>query len=204
MFSCRKVCLKKKAWIYKIIHVQRLNNWLSNKFENDTMNFILGRQFDGEFEMKIGFGCDHSAVELKNIILEHLKAKGHECVDYGTKDPAVSVNYADFGLKVAEAVKSGEVEKGVLICGTGVGISLAANKVPGIRACVCSEPYTAKLTVQHNNANIIAFGARVVGSELAKMIVDSFFEAEFEGGRHAARIAKISEIEEKYSRKQDA
>ena len=150
--------------------------------------------------MKIGFGCDHTAVELKNIIIEHLKSKGHECVDYGTTVPGVSVNYAEYGLKVAEAVKSGEVEKGVLICGTGVGISLAANKVPGIRACVCSEPYTARLTVLHNNANIIAFGARVVGSELAKMIVDSFFEAEFEGGRHAQRLATITGIEEKYSK----
>ena len=150
--------------------------------------------------MKIGFGCDHTAVELKNIIIEHLKNKGFECVDYGTKVPGVSVNYADYGLKVAEAIKAGEVEKGVLICGTGVGISLAANKVPGIRACVCSEPYTAKLTAMHNNANIIAFGARVVGSELAKMIVDSFFEAKFEGGRHADRVATITKIEEKYSK----
>ena len=95
----------------------------------------------------------------------------------------------------------GEVEKGVLICGTGIGISLAANKVPGIRAAVCSEPYSAKLTVEHNNANIIAMGARVVGPELAKMIVDEFFGAKFEGGRHAVRVQMISDIEEKYGAK---
>ena len=92
----------------------------------------------------------------------------------------------------------GEVDKGVLICGTGVGISLAANKVPGIRAAVCSEPYTARLTVQHNNANIIAMGARVVGTELAKMIVDEFFNAQYEGGRHEARIRMIADIEKEY------
>ena len=141
--------------------------------------------------MKIGFGCDHTAVELKTILMEHLQKRGFECVDYGASDPNVRVNYPDFGLKVAEAIKSNEIEKGVLVCGTGVGISLAANKVPGIRA-------TAKLTVEHNDANIIAMGARVVGSELAKMIVDSFFDAKFEGGRHAERVRMISDIEKKY------
>ena len=110
----------------------------------------------------------------------------------------MKVDYPVPGLKVAEAIMRGEADKGVLICGTGIGISLAANKVPGIRAAVCSEPYSAKLTVQHNNANIIAMGARVVGTELAKMIVDSFFEAEFEGGRHEKRVNMISDIEKKY------
>ena len=124
--------------------------------------------------MKVGFGCDHVAVELKQILMEHLKEKGYECVDYGAYDPNVKVNYPEPGLKVAEAIMRGEVEKGVLICGTGIGISLAANKVPGIRAAVCSEPYSAKLTVEHNNANIIAMGARVVGPELAKMIAVSY------------------------------
>ena len=99
-----------------------------------------------------------------------------------------------------EAIVNGEADKGVLVCGTGIGISLAANKVPGIRAAVCSEPYSAKLTVQHNNANIIAMGARVVGDELAKMIVDAFFDAEFEGGRHANRVNMIADIEKKYSK----
>ncbi|MCI8689471.1 MAG: ribose 5-phosphate isomerase B [Oscillibacter sp.] len=149
--------------------------------------------------MKIGFGCDHAAVELKTILMDHLKEQGFTCVDYGAA-AGEKVDYPVKGLAVAEAIVRGEVDKGVLLCGTGVGISLAANKVPGIRAAVCSEPYTAKLTVEHNNANIIAMGARVVGSELAIMIVDAFFGAEFQGGRHANRVALISDIEKKYSR----
>lgn len=151
--------------------------------------------------MKVGFGNDHVAVELKKVLMEHLKEKGYECVDYGTYSAEEKVNYPEPGLKVAEALMRGEIDKGVLICGTGIGISLSANKVPGIRAAVCSEPYSARLTVQHNNANIIAMGARVVGEELAKMIVDEFFAAEFEGGRHAVRVEMISDIEEKYGAK---
>jgi ribose 5-phosphate isomerase B len=150
--------------------------------------------------MKVGFGCDHTAIDLKKEIMEHLTAKGYECVDYGAYDASVRVDYPDQGLKVAEAIKAGEVEKGVLICGTGIGISLAANKVPGIRAAVCSEPYSAKLTAEHNACQIIAFGARVVGNEMAKMIVDSFFDAEFQGGRHAERVQKICDIEAKYNK----
>lgn len=149
--------------------------------------------------MKIGFGCDHIAIELKNILMEHLKGKGHECIDYGAFDYNIKTDYPEKGLQIAESIISGEIDKGVLVCGTGIGISIAANKVPGIRAAVCSEPYSAQLTVEHNNANIIAVGARVVGSELAKMIIDSFFNAEFEGGRHANRIDMISDIEKKYS-----
>ena len=99
---------------------------------------------------------------------------------------------------MGEAVAKGEVDYGVLMCGTGIGISISANKVPGVRAAVCSEPYSARLTKQHNNANIIAFGARVVGTELAKMILDEFFGAEFEGGRHENRVRMISEIEKDY------
>ncbi len=146
--------------------------------------------------MKIGIGNDHSAFELKQVIAAHLKAQGHEVVDYGSYS-AERCNYPEFGEKVARAIVRGEVERGVLICGTGVGISLAANKVKGIRAAVCSEPYTAQLVRRHNNAQIIAFGARVVGDEMAKMIVDSFLAAEFEGGRHQMRIDMISEIEER-------
>ena len=148
--------------------------------------------------MKIGFGSDHTAVELKLELIQHLKEQGHECIDYGTYASGVRMDYPVPGRAVAEAVMKGEVDKGVLICGTGVGISLAANKVPGIRAAVCSEPYTARLTVQHNNANIIAMGARVVGTELAKMIVDEFFNARYEGGRHEARIRMIADIEKEY------
>lgn len=150
--------------------------------------------------MKIGFGSDHAAIELKDALLAHLKEQGYECVDFGAYDPNVKTDYPVQGQKVAEAIVSGEIDKGVLVCGTGIGISLAANKVPGIRAAVCSEPYSARLTVQHNNANIIAMGARVVGVELGKMIVDEFFGASFEGGRHENRVNMITEIEKKYNK----
>ena len=109
-----------------------------------------------------------------------------------TKD---SCHYPEYGRKVAEAVAAKEVDLGILICGTGVGISLAANKVKGIRAVVCSEPYSAKLSRQHNNTNVLAFGARVIGIELAKMIIEEWLDAEFMGGRHQDRIDMIMEIE---------
>ena len=150
--------------------------------------------------MKIGFGCDHAAVEMKNTLMEHLTEAGHECVDFGTDSSEHRVDYPEKALAVAEAIKAGEIDKGVLCCGTGIGMCLAANKVPGIRASVCREPYSAQLTVQHNNANIITIGARVIGPELAKMTVDAFFNAEFEGGRHANRVNMITAIEEKYSK----
>lgn len=144
--------------------------------------------------MKLAIGNDHVAVDLKNEIKAHLESRGIEVIDVGTNSPE-RFNYPVSGYKVARLVANGAVDGGVLICGTGVGISLAANKVPGIRACVCSEPYSARLSKQHNNTNIIAFGARVVGSELAKMIVDEWLAAEYEGGRHQTRIDMIAEIE---------
>ncbi len=144
--------------------------------------------------MKIGIGNDHTAFDLKNIIKAHLEGQGYEVVDYGSYS-SERCNYPEFGEKVARAIAAGEVELGVLICGTGVGISLAANKVKGIRAAVCSEPYTAQLVRRHNNAQIIAFGARVVGDEMAKMIVDEFLNAKFEGGRHQMRVDMIMDIE---------
>ncbi|WP_302626694.1 ribose 5-phosphate isomerase B [uncultured Eubacterium sp.] len=154
--------------------------------------------------MKIGFGCDHAAIELKNELIGYMTEKGYECIDYGTNfdenGQIIKCDYPLKGQEVGEAVVSKEVDYGVLICGTGIGISLSANKVPGVRAAVCSEPYSARLTKQHNDANIIAFGARVVGSELAKMILDEFFGAEFEGGRHAGRVDLISDIEKKYNK----
>ena len=145
--------------------------------------------------MKIAIGNDHAAVEMKEHIKKHLEAKGYTVVDYGTST-SESTAYAIYGKKVADAVASGECDYGVLICGTGIGISLAANKVKGIRAAVCSEPYSARLTRLHNNANIIAFGARVVGIGMAEMIVDEFFSTAFEGGRHQTRIDMITDIEE--------
>lgn len=144
--------------------------------------------------MKLAIGNDHVAIEMKNEIKAHLEGKGVEVIDVGTNTPG-SFDYAISGYKVAKMVAAGEVDGGILICGTGVGISLSANKVKGIRACVCSEPYSAKLSKQHNNTNIIAFGARVIGGELAKMIVDEWMNAEFEGGRHQRRVDQIMEIE---------
>lgn len=145
--------------------------------------------------MKIAIGNDRVAVELKNIIKEHLEERGYEVVDFGTNSTE-RFDYPISGYKVGCAVAAGECDLGVLICGTGVGISLAANAVEGVRAVVCSEPYSAKLSREHNNTNIVAFGARVVGSELAKMIVDEWLDAKFEGGRHQRRIDMIAEIKE--------
>ena len=145
--------------------------------------------------MKIAIGNDHAAVEMKREIQAYLESKGIEVINVGTDTPE-SYPYAASGYKVAKLVAGGEADGGVLICGTGVGISLAANKVKGIRACVCSEPCTARLSKQHNNTNIIAFGARIVGMETAKAIVDAWLEAEFEGGRHQTRVDMISQIEE--------
>lgn len=147
-------------------------------------------------KMKIAMGNDHSAVELKKEIKEYVEKKGYEVIDFGTNETA-SCDYPIYGEKVGRAVAAGEAELGILICGTGLGISLAANKVKGIRACVCSEPFTAKLSRMHNNTNILAFGARVVGVELAKMIVDEWLNAEFEGGRHQRRVDMIMEIEQR-------
>ena len=146
--------------------------------------------------MRIGIGNDHVAVEMKNELTAYLENKGYEVVNYGT-DSSESFHYPISGEKVAMAVKSQEVDLGILICGTGVGISLAANKVNGIRAVVCSEPYTAKLSREHNNTNILAFGARVIGIEMAKMIVDSWLDAEFMGGRHQIRVDMIGDIEKR-------
>lgn len=145
--------------------------------------------------MKLAIGNDHVAVEMKNEIKAYLEGRGHDVIDVGTNSPE-RFNYPVSGYKVARMVAEGEADAGILICGTGVGISLAANKVRGIRACVCSEPYTARLSKQHNNTNILAFGARVIGIGMAKMIVDEWLDAEYEGGRHQIRVDMIREIED--------
>ncbi len=144
--------------------------------------------------MKIVIGNDHVAVEMKKEIIRHLEEQGYEVINAGT-DSSESADYPIYGEKAARMVAAGEADLGILICGTGVGISLAANKVPGIRCVVCSEPYSAKLAKQHNNTNMLAFGARVIGTELAKMIVDEWLKAEFLGGRHQRRVDMIMEIE---------
>ena len=146
--------------------------------------------------MKIAIGNDHAATDMKNEIMQHLKDRGCEVINMGT-DGYESVDYPDYAKKVCDAVNSGEADLGVAICGTGVGISIACNKVDGIRACCCSEPFSAKLSRQHNNSNVLCFGARVIGPELAKMIVDEWLAAEFIGGRHQKRVDIISEIEKR-------
>lgn len=146
--------------------------------------------------MKLAIGNDHVAVEMKKEIKSYLEGKGIEITDVGTNSTE-RFHYPVSGYKVARLVADGIVDGGILICGTGVGISIAANKVRGIRAVVCSEPYSARLSKQHNNTNIVAFGARVIGSETAKMIVDEWLAANYEGGRHQKRIDMISEIEDK-------
>lgn len=146
--------------------------------------------------MKVAIGNDHAAVALKNEIMEYVQSLGHEVVNFGT-DTNESCHYPEYGEKVANAVAAEEFDCGILICGTGVGISIAANKVNGIRAAVCSEPTTARLVKEHNNANIIAFGERIVGVELAKDIVKAYLSAEFLGGRHGIRVDMISDIEKR-------
>lgn len=133
-----------------------------------------------EIEMKIVIANDHAAVDMKMEIMAYLQELGHEVLNIGT-DTADRCNYPEYGEKAARLVVSGEADCGVLICGTGVGISIAANKVKGIRAAVCSEPTTARLVKEHNNANMIAFGARIVGSEAAKSIIDAYLNAGVSG-----------------------
>ncbi len=149
--------------------------------------------------MKIAIGSDHAGLSLKNEILKHLETRGVEFKDFGAYSEA-SCDYPDFAEKVAEAVVGKEFKFGILVCGTGIGISIAANKVPGIRAALCSDTFSAHACREHNDANILALGARVVGAGLAFDIVDSFLGAEFQGNRHQERINKISQIEKKYSK----
>ncbi|MBM7853743.1 ribose 5-phosphate isomerase B [Desulfohalotomaculum tongense] len=150
--------------------------------------------------MKLAIGCDHAGYELKNEIIQYLKNfDGVEVEDHGTYS-GDSVDYPDLALKVAEAVAFGDAERGIVICGTGIGISIAANKVPGIRAANCHDQYTAQMCREHNNANILAFGSRVITAQTAKELVKTFLETDFAGGRHQRRVDKITGIEQKYSK----
>ena len=142
----------------------------------------------------IAIANDHVGLELKAKIIEVLEKKGLEYKDFGTYTPE-SCDYPIFGARAAKAVASGECDRGIVICGTGVGISLAANKIPGIRCVVCSEPYSAKLSRMHNDSNMLAFGARVVGPELAKMITKMWLETAFEGGRHQRRVDMLAALD---------
>lgn len=144
--------------------------------------------------MKIAIGNDHVGLLLKPAIKDYVSELGYQVIDVGTNS-AERTDYPIYGEKVGKLVASGQADLGIVICGTGVGISLAANKVNGIRAVVCSDPYTAKLSREHNNTNILAFGSRVIGTELAKMIVKEWLGTKFIGGRHARRVAMLSDIE---------
>ena len=147
--------------------------------------------------MKIAIGSDHGGVRLKKEIIAHLKSKGTEYEDFGTFSEE-SCDYPDVAVKVAEKVVSKSFEFGILICGTGIGIGIAANKVPGIRAALCNDTFSAHASREHNNANILTMGERVVGTGLALDIVDIFLNSKFQGDRHMRRVNKISEIEKKY------
>lgn len=143
----------------------------------------------------IAIGCDHGGYELKQKILAHLRQHGLEYRDFGC-DSTASVDYPVYGKAVAHAVASGECEKGIVICSTGIGISIAANKVKGIRCALCSDPLSAEMTRRHNDANMLAMGAGMVGPNLAERIVEVFLNTDFEGGRHARRVGEITAMEE--------
>ena len=142
----------------------------------------------------ISIGCDHAAVSLKDFLKEHLSDRGFEVKDMGT-DGLDSVDYPDFALAVSRAVQTGESELGILVCGTGIGMAIAANKVRGIRAANCSEPCSARLSREHNNANVLTLGARIIGPEIAVETLDAFLDASFSAGRHERRLGKIADLE---------
>lgn len=144
--------------------------------------------------MKIAIAADHGGFELKDSMVEYIKSLGNEVVDLGTNS-ADSVDYPDYAKKVCEEIQKGNSDLGILICGTGIGMSLAANKFEGIRAACVSDVYSAKMSRNHNNANVLCIGARVIGDEVAKLIVKTFLENEFEAGRHQRRVDKIMAFE---------
>lgn len=149
--------------------------------------------------MKIAVACDHGGLNLKKEIVKYLNENGYEVVDFGT-DTYDSCDYPDHALPAAEAVASGECEKGIVVCSTGIGVSIVANKVPGVRCAHCHDTYCAEFTRLHNNSNMLALGEKVVGTGYALKIVDIFLKTEFEGGRHTRRVDKITAIEKKYSK----
>lgn len=149
--------------------------------------------------MKIAIACDHGGLNLKNKISAHLKAAGHEICDFGT-DSTDSCDYPDFALPAAEAVASGDCERGIVVCSTDIGVSIVANKVPGVRCAHCHDSYCAEFTRLHNDSNVLALGEKVVGEGYALKIVETFINTKFEGGRHQRRVDKITAIEKKYSK----
>ena len=149
--------------------------------------------------MKIAIGSDHGGLRLKKDVINHLEKKGIEVKDFGTYTEE-SCDYPDYARAVGKAVVAKEYDFGILICGTGIGISIAANKIPGVRAALCCDTFSAHATREHNNSNILAMGERVVGPGIALDIVDAFLGAKFEGGRHENRVNKITDIEKEYSK----
>lgn len=150
--------------------------------------------------MRVAIGSDHAGVELKDRLISLLRELGFEPVDVGT-NTRHSVDYPDFGERVSDAVSKGEIQRGILICGTGVGMSIVANKFPGVRAALCAEPFSARMSRLHNDSNILVIGGRVTGGELAQDITRVWLETPFEGGRHSDRLKKINLIEEKTKRR---
>ena len=149
--------------------------------------------------MTIAIGCDHAGVELKKELLALLNTLQIQYVDYGTDSPE-SVDYPDFGEKVSEAVSSGKIANGILICGTGIGMSIVANKFSGVRASLCNDLFTARMSRLHNDANILVIGGRIVGKDLAQEIVKTWVSTPFEGNRHCRRLDKITKIEERLTK----
>ena len=145
--------------------------------------------------MKIAMGSDHGGFALKEQLRQYVESKGHEAVDFGCYSPD-RADYPDYGVACGEAVTKGEADRGIVVCGTGIGISIAANKVKGVRCALCTDPVMARLCREHNDANMLALGERILGIELAKGIVDAFLDTEAEGGRHAERIGKITAYDE--------
>ena len=150
--------------------------------------------------MKIAVACDHGGLNLKKAVVSYVQKLGHQVCDYGTTTTD-SCDYPDFALQAAEAVAKGECERGIVVCSSGIGVSIVANKVPGIRCAHCHDLYCAKYTRLHNDANMIAFGEKVIGEGMMQEIVYTFLNTQFEGGeRHERRVAKIAEIERKYNK----
>ncbi len=149
--------------------------------------------------MKVAVGSDHAGFDYKEIVKKYLEDKGYKIIDKGTYSKE-SVDYPVFGEAVGKAVASGEADMGIVICGTGIGISISANKIPGVRAALCTNEYMARMARKHNNANVLAFGARVLGIDVALGIIDQFFNTEFEGGRHERRVNLIMDIEKEVCR----
>jgi ribose 5-phosphate isomerase B len=151
----------------------------------------------------IALGADHAGWELKEEIKAWLLERNVELLDFGTHSPD-SVDYPDYAAQVGEAVAAGKAERGVLVCGTGIGMAMAANKVPGVRAAFCPDLFTARMSREHNDANVLALGGRLMGRELALEIVEMWLRAEFQGGRHARRVGKVTELEQRHVQMREA